>query len=89
MALIEREAVKAKKVYSKERHEYVVPVAELDWLPTVETAPVVHGRWRWCGADRWNECYICSECGKMSMNDSGFCPNCGARMDGGEEHEAG
>lgn len=30
--LIMRGDVKAKKVYCDERHEYVVPVAEIDWL---------------------------------------------------------
>lgn len=30
---IERGALKQKKVYSVERHEYVVPVAEIDWIP--------------------------------------------------------
>lgn len=32
---ISREAAKAMKVYSKARHEFVVPVAALDWLPSV------------------------------------------------------
>ena len=36
--LISRQAVKAKKVYSNERHEYVVPVADIDWLPSVTLA---------------------------------------------------
>lgn len=35
--LISRQAAKSKKVYSHERHEYVVPVAELDWLPSVQS----------------------------------------------------
>ena len=30
--LVRRGDVKAKKVYCDERHEYVVPVAEIDWL---------------------------------------------------------
>lgn len=30
--LLRRGDVKAKKVYCDERHEYVVPVAEIDWL---------------------------------------------------------
>lgn len=34
--LISRQAAKNKKVYSEERHEYVVPVAELDWLPPAQ-----------------------------------------------------
>ena len=34
--LISRRDAKSKKVYSHERHEYVIPVAELDWLPSVQ-----------------------------------------------------
>ena len=36
MRLIDGDALKTKKVYSKERHEKVVPVAEIDWMPTVD-----------------------------------------------------
>ena len=34
--LISRQAAKSKAVYSHERHEKVVPVAALDWLPSVD-----------------------------------------------------
>lgn len=85
MALIEREAAKAKKVYCEERHEYVVPVAELDWLPTIDAAPVVHGRWE--QGDMYDCGDVCSECDYDTCYtpcDMRYCPNCGARMDGGE-----
>lgn len=36
MRLIDADALKEKKVYCPERHEKVVPVAEIDWMPTVE-----------------------------------------------------
>ena len=32
---ISRSMAKEKKVRSEERHEYVIPVAEIDWLPSV------------------------------------------------------
>lgn len=85
MVLIEREAAKAKKVYCEERHEYVVPVAELDWLPTITATQVVHGRWV-----KSPDGYICcSHCGRRrgAVQDR-FCGRCGARMDGGEGDEA-
>lgn len=50
-------------------------------IPAASVAPVVHGRWRWAGECGFNDCYICSECGKIAMNDSNYCPNCGAKMD--------
>ena len=36
MRLIDAEALKKHKVYSEERHEYVVPVYNIDNAPTVE-----------------------------------------------------
>lgn len=38
--LIDADALKEKKVYSHERHEKVVPVAEIDWMPTIVAIPV-------------------------------------------------
>lgn len=40
MRLIDADALKEKKVYSHERHEKIVPVAEIDWLPAVDAIPV-------------------------------------------------
>lgn len=36
--------------------------------------------WRWVGEDRWSDTYECSKCGKLSMNDYPFCPNCNSAM---------
>lgn len=52
--------------------------------PTIEAAPVRHGRWEWRGGIPW-----CSNCGEMppgysyegDVNTSLYCPNCGAKMD--------
>ena len=38
--LIDADALKEKKVYSYERHEKIVPVAEIDWSPTIDAIPV-------------------------------------------------
>ena len=40
MRLIDADALKEKKVYSQERHENIVPVAEIDWLPTIDAVPI-------------------------------------------------
>lgn len=48
--------------------------------PTIEAAPVVHGRWIKDG-----EVVVCSECGEEHAWDeyrSTYCEDCGARMDG-------
>lgn len=50
-----------------------------------DVVPVRHGKWIY---DNWYE-FKCSECGEYSNSKpykgkENFCPNCGAKMDGGE-----
>lgn len=51
-----------------------------------DVSPVRHGRWRFCGSDKWNDAYECSECGNIAMDDSNYCPNCGAKMIRGNDN---
>lgn len=61
--------------------------------PTVDAAPVVHGRWE-DSIDEWfgTDVYTCSKCresyvlveGTPKQNLWHYCPNCGAKMDGGD-----
>lgn len=62
-------------------------------IPAADVAPVVHGRWvvRFDGPYKRRRCY-CSHCDKhngvggIAQNqDKPYCPNCGAKMDGGAE----
>ena len=52
--------------------------------PAADVTPVVHGRWKRYGKNLGE----CSECGEIVSVRSNFCPNCGAKMDGGADHEA-
>ena len=65
MRLIDADALKTKKVYSEERHEKVVPVAEIDWMPTVDAVEVIR-----CVNCKWFQ----DEQNEFSGSD-GFCPN--------------
>ena len=52
--------------------------------PTVDAVPVVHGRWIKDG-----DVVVCSECGEEHAWDeyrATYCEDCGAKMDGGNEH---
>ena len=54
------------------------------YMDAADVAPVRHGRWidarEYCGD------YMCSNCETLySTNKFNFCPNCGAKMDGGAE----
>lgn len=56
----------------------------LEKAPTVDAVPVVHGRWN--NMDGYKTRKVCSECG-WDVPEYGkfysYCPNCGAKMDGG------
>ena len=88
--LISRQDAKNKKVYSEERHEYVVPVAELDWLPSAQPE---RKKGKWIRHDEIKNvyggiCIECSECGEkyvvQHILDEKYCRNCGAKMEVGE-----
>lgn len=62
-------------------------------MPTID--PVKHGHWVRDGIDKWrcsvcgignNYAYAWSVNGGENLQDK-YCPNCGARMDGGTENE--
>ena len=64
-------------------------------LKAADVAPVRHGRWvRQSSEIPGLDVEFCSECGQ-GMNERNqfwnakWCPACGARMDKGDEHEAG
>ena len=48
--------------------------------PTADVAPVRHGHW--VQHEHW---YSCSMCEQPNSWPDAYCPNCGAKMDGGEE----
>lgn len=54
-------------------------------IPAADVAPVVHARWVFGG----DGCVICSECNEEESNNNhrNYCPNCGAKMDGGDSNE--
>lgn len=78
---------------------YTVP--DIENAPTVDAAPIRHGRWvqkkEW-HLGRWVAWFECSECGEHDDNSdmyemmpfcnlSNYCPGCGAKMDGGSQCE--
>lgn len=63
-------------------------------IPTADVAPVVHGRWEPCfdencrcrwGFGKWSNCG--QEYYAHAINHYKYCPNCGAKMDGGGERD--
>lgn len=74
----------------------VLLAVEVEHTPTIDAEPVRHGRWieRYSpGGVRLCECSVCGT-SAISQDDTwgyvinyyktDYCPNCGAKMDGGE-----
>ena len=53
--------------------------AEIKNMPAADVAPVRHAMWKRYGKNLGE----CSECGEIVSVRSNYCPNCGAKMDGG------
>ena len=55
-------------------------------IPAEDVTQVRHGWWTWNeeGEIDWEQFYRCSNCGDKEYWESNFCPNCGAKMDGGD-----
>lgn len=67
-------------------------ICEVDAQTAADVAPVVHAEWVVCG-DGDNVPWMCSHCGKTTAHKykvmyGEYCPNCGAKMDGGADHAA-
>lgn len=59
---------------------------EINSIPAADVAPVVHGRWLQKKHKIFGNVYdyVCSECGcDYALAEYNYCPNCGAKMDGG------
>lgn len=74
-------------------------IEEIGNQPTVDAVEVVHGWWkgyvhsalvRWKdGEPVWADrnVYRCSRCDFGTIAKHNYCPNCGAKMDGGKDNE--
>ena len=57
-------------------------------LPVADVTPVRHGRWIEKDKYDFGTFYDCSICGDLILDNGhswNYCPNCGCRMDGGDD----
>ena len=59
-------------------------------IPAADVAPVRHGRWERVipskSAAKWSTKVSCSNCHSAGYAHHKYCPNCGAKMDGGADN---
>ena len=68
----------------KNRRTWAKAICVLHDLPAADVAPVVHGRWLFVDTDT-EQFFLCNRCKKKEFWESNYCPNCGCRMDGGDD----
>ena len=96
MRLIDADAVKFNFQYGRDDNGILlVPYRDakklIEAAKTVDAVPVVHGRWEYIQQTLNTLSQLrCSFCGWWSLDPSidgayNYCPNCGAKMDGGED----
>lgn len=81
--------VVAQRIYSDPVLIHAI-LNTLDNTPTVDAAPVVHGRWDMATDGDGVVCSVCGTDFCILLNETDgfkYCPNCGARMDGGSDNE--
>ena len=89
---IERERLKEafnadlQTLQTLDEHTMDLILIEIDEAPAAE---VRHGKFNFLQEDMvWCYCGVCSVC-RNYVQAWNYCPNCGARMDKEDEHEAG
>ena len=60
-------------------------LSELDSAPTIDAEPVRHGRWVRDTVDT-PDIWFCTACKYCIAWRPNYCPNCGAKMDGGKNN---
>ena len=71
-------------------HDAIEILGMIYEMPSADVAPVVHTRWAHLGGDEW----CCPVCGFVITTEGSwdkptkkYCEDCGAKMDGGDNHE--
>ena len=93
---IEREALYEKAYWHGEHPDVdnpfpdgvdAIDIKDVDAIPAADVAPVRHGRWEVVVGSNGKEYMVCTCC-RVSQDLTGvfsYCPNCGAKMDGGAD----
>lgn len=88
---IQRETLLERAEYDN-NYRLIIPAEAIKAVPAADVVPVVHGRWEQDANGDW----YCTNCGEVvAIYDSGrertylkpYCPNCGAKMDGGADND--
>ena len=81
------EYIKREEAIEAAKHAWakgLEPSQYIEIIPVADVASVRHGRWLCVDTDT-EQFFLCNRCKKKEYWESNYCPNCGAKMDGGNE----
>ena len=93
---IKRETLLERAEYDN-NYRLIIPSEAIKAAPAADVAPVVHARWihsRYDDCSEQFELVKCSQCNHEAyamafyVRGGNYCPNCGAKMDGGDNDAA-
>lgn len=99
-ALVRKQCGPANQRYTDGWNDCLLRVKSMvSKAPAADVAPVVHGLWEKEPSSFWRwtpsgavavtrTTYRCGLCGRGTAVKSNYCPNCGAKMDGGDSDAA-
>ena len=73
------------RLIRKAPDERIFDVINIADVPTADVEEVRHEDWTHKLDCNGYGCYECSGCNTLHEYDTDYCPNCGAKMDGGKE----
>lgn len=78
---IEREAALA--LFDERKWQGEICQIAISDLPAADVAPVVHGRWieHIDSYENYCECSVCHFSPDSTLDETPYCPHCGAKMD--------
>ena len=86
------EYIKRANAIEAVRHAWakgLEPVQYLEIIPAADVAPVRHGQWIYDKKAQRPYCSVCKGYFYGATNSPmSYCPNCGTKMDGGDNDEA-
>ena len=83
------EYIKREEAIEAVKHAWakgLEPSQYLEIIPEADVVPVRHGRWVNTHSDsEFVQCCLCKYPVYAAWNVTNYCPNCGAKMDGGAD----
>ena len=78
---------KSRVIHNNEHLHFMAMILN---TPNADVRPVIHAHWKVGGIQPWNGVvgnWVCSNCGRVSLDPTEYCGRCGATMENPDDEE--